>query len=176
MAMLMASGMKTCKGCGNPFTPQNKEDFCFKCRNSSSGKEAEIMDYLRANPGVSILEVSRTTRLPKRTLLNMARSGVFAGLTLNKDFGYPCRNCGKLITDGTYCPECFAVLKKEVKNAGSMIQMKTKVSRTAGMTDDELLEMFYGKGNRGPKEDKSRTFSDGMQNEIESRRKKGGKK
>lgn len=144
---------KICMGCGNPFMPQENEDFCFKCRNSSSSKEAEIIDYLREHPGVSILEVSRVSRLSTKILLKMAHEGRFEGLYLNKDFGYPCEQCGKLITFGTYCPECFATLKKEAKNTKN----KMFVSRA--------------KARQGQIErDKSRTFSSGMQDEIKARK------
>ena len=165
MAMFNSGGMKTCKGCGNPFVPQNNEDFCFRCRNSDSAKEAEIMDYLRNNPGVSILEVSRHTRLPKGTLLNMAREGRFAGITLGKDFGRPCPVCGKMITSGTYCPSCFELLKKDSKNAGNIAAAQAKLA--AQSKDDAMFSAFDG-----VKSSKPRTFSSGMQDEINARRRK----
>ena len=145
---------KTCLGCGNPFMPQENEDFCFKCRNSSSSKESEIIDYLREHPGVSILEVSRVSRLSTKVLLKMAHEGRFAGLYLNKDFGYPCEQCGKLITFGTYCPECFATLKKEAKNTKSNMFVSRAKAVRAGKAERE----------------KGRTFSSGMQDEISSRK------
>ena len=155
MATINRDNMKTCMGCGNPFTPEGEEDFCWKCRNSRSSKEEDIIDYLRKHPGVSILEVSQYTRLSKKVLLRMAHEGRFAGLYLNKDFGYPCSSCGKLITFGTYCPECFAALKKDAKNAkNANFVAKARIAQ------------------KTKTEDKSRTFSSGMQEEIKSRSKK----
>lgn len=169
---MMDVSMKTCKRCGAPFMPQSDEDFCWRCRNSKSSKEEEVLDYLRENPGVSILEVSRTTQLPTKTLLTMAREGRFAGLALNKDFGYPCGGCGKLITFGTYCPDCFSMMKKDVKNVKNFNYLKQRpTGRTSvSMTDEDLVNMFYGK--KGKEEKKGRTFSDGMQDEIGSRKRR----
>ena len=144
--------MKMCAGCGTPFTPLADEDFCYKCRNTTSTKEADVIDYIRDNPGVSILDVSRRTKLSKNTLIKMAHEGRFAGLILNKDFGYPCPGCGKLITFGTYCPECFSDFKKNAKNAKNAdFLAKAKAAQQS--------------------KDKSRTFSHGMQDEIKSRTK-----
>ncbi len=169
----MEVSMKMCKGCGSPFMPQADEDFCWRCRNSKSSKEEEVLDYLRENPGVSILDVSRTTQLSTKTLLNMAREGRFAGLNLNKDFGYPCGSCGKLITFGTYCPECFALMKRDVKNVKNFNYAKQRptISRSASMSDEDMVNMFYGKKVKEER-GRSRTFSDGMQDEIGSRNKK----
>ncbi|MBQ6976797.1 MAG: hypothetical protein IJS81_01465 [Selenomonadaceae bacterium] len=150
------SNMKTCARCGTPFQPQDKEDFCFRCRNSSSAKEAEIIDYLRDHPGVSILEVSQVTKLSKKSLIKMAHEGRFAGLELSKDFGYPCGLCGKLITFGTYCPDCFAILKKDAKN----------------LKDANFMARARQAQRAKGEEDKSRTFSTGMQEEIQASRKK----
>ncbi|MBQ7199109.1 MAG: hypothetical protein IJS29_07590 [Selenomonadaceae bacterium] len=155
MAMFNKSNVKLCISCGNPFVPQNDEDFCFRCRNSDSAKEAEIMDYMRNNPGTSIMEISRQTNLPKGTLLNMAHEGRFEGFSLGKDLGKPCAVCGKLITVGTYCPSCFEHLKKDSKNRGNINAARARVA--AQSKDDEIV---------------TRTFSSGMQDEINSRRRK----
>ena len=154
--------MKMCAGCGTPFTPLANEDFCYKCRNTTSSKEADVIDYIRDNPGVSILDVSRRTKLSKNALIKMAHEGRFAGLVLNKDFGYPCPGCGKLITFGTYCPDCFQVMKF---NTFKMQEMNRPRKL---MSDDELFDMFYAKKNKR----QGRTFSEGMQEEIKSRKKK----
>jgi len=162
--------MKMCAGCGTPFTPLADEDFCYKCRNTTSSKEADVIDYIRDNPGVSILDVSRRTKLSKNTLIKMAHEGRFAGLVLNKDFGYPCPGCGKLITFGTYCPDCFQIMKKDVKKAGEFNTFKMQEMNRPRklMSDDELFDMFYAKKNKRT----ARTFSEGMQEEISSRKKK----
>lgn len=163
MAMFNKGGTKTCRACGNPFVPQNDEDFCFRCRNSESAKEAEILDYLREHPGTSIMEISRLTNLPKGTLLTMAHEGRFDGFTLSKDFGKPCAICGKLITVGTYCPSCFEMLKKDSQHTGSVMMIKNK----SKSKDDEMFSVFDN-----VKASKPRTFSSGMQEEINSRRRK----
>ena len=161
--------MKMCAGCGSPFTPLADEDFCYKCRNTTSTQEADVVDYIRDHPGVSILEVSRSTNLSTKTLIRMAHEGRFAGLILNKDFGYPCMGCGKLIQFGTYCPECFQLMKKDVKKAGEFHSFKMQEMNRPRkqLTDDELFDMFYAKKDRS-----ARTFSEGMQEEINSRKKK----
>lgn len=151
-----SNNVKTCLSCGIPFTPEGDEDFCWKCRNSRSSKEEEIIEYLRAHPGVSILEVSQVSHLSTKVLLKMAHEGRFAGLYLNKDFGYPCGHCGKLITFGTYCPECFEALKKDAKNAKNA----TFVAKAK-----------QAKKSKEVAEARTRTFSTGMQDEIKTRTK-----
>lgn len=153
--------IKICMRCGNPFTPEGEEDFCWTCRNSRDVKEEEIIDYLRKHPGVSILEVSQVTKLSKKVLLRMAHEGRFKGLQLNKDFGYPCGHCGKLITFGTYCPECFESLKKDAKNAKNASFMAK--ARKAQKSKEAA---------KAAEDEKGRTFSTGMQDEIKSRIKK----
>lgn len=142
---------KTCALCGQSFKPTNdEEEYCSMCQNSPLRKEHEIIEYLRAHPGISILEVSLYTNLSTKTLIRMAHEGRFKGIPLSKDFGYPCATCGKLITFGTYCPDCFANRKKDSKNA----------------KNDEFLAKA-----RAAQQSKSttRTFSNGMQDEIKLR-------
>lgn len=149
--------LKLCHSCGNPFTPEGEEDFCWTCRHSRNSKEEEIIAYLRAHPGVSILEVSQVSHLSTKVLLQMAHEGRFKGLYLNRDFGYPCGHCGKLITFGTYCPECFEAMKKDVKN----------IKNAAFIANAKKA-----KKSREIAEERASTFSTGMQDEIKARIKK----
>ena len=152
-----SENVKNCAACGLPFTPEADEDFCIHCREGRVAKEAEIIAYLREHPGVSILEVSQVSHLSTKVLLHMAHEGRFAGLYLNKDFGYPCGHCGKLITFGTYCPECFEALKKDAKN----VKNATFVAKAK-----------QAKKSREIVDARARTFSTGMQDEIKTRIKK----
>ena len=152
-----SSNVKNCAACGLPFTPEEDEDFCKYCKKGKVAKEADIIAYLREHPGVSILEVSQVSHLSTKVLLHMAHEGRFAGLYLNKDFGYPCGHCGKLITFGTYCPECFEALKKDAKNAkNATFIAKAKQAKKS-------KEVAEARGS---------TFSTGMQDEIKTRIKK----
>lgn len=142
---------KTCALCGQKLQSDDaEEEYCPLCKNSPLRKEHEIIEYLRAHPGISILEVSLYTNLSTKTLIRMAHEGRFQGIPLSKDFGYPCATCGKLINFGTYCPDCFSNLKKDSKNA----------------KNDEFLAKA-----RAAQQSKSttRTFSNGMQDEIKLR-------
>ena len=165
MAMFNKGGTKICRACGNPFVPQNDEDFCFKCRNSESAKKAEITDYLREHPGTSIMEFSRQTSFSTGILINMAHEGHFEGYSLGKDSGKPCAMCGKLISVGTYCPTCFEALKKDSKNLSNLAVAKAKLSSKS--KDDAMFGAFDKVKGSTP-----RTFSTSMQNEINSYRKK----
>ena len=144
---------KTCVLCGQYFQAENEDDeYCPTCQNSAVKKEHEIIEYLRAHPGISILEVSMYTNLSKQTLIRMAHEGRFKGIQFSKDFGYPCATCGKLINFGTYCPDCFAGLKKNAKDAKNA---------------DFLAKAKAAQQSKS----KLRTFSHGMQDEIKSRTK-----
>lgn len=109
---------KICKKCGKPFMGATHENFCNECvrallRNDGQKQEA-VRNYIRERGEVNDVEIMQEFGVTRKFLKQMMDSGYFIGRSKNRT--YPCANCGKPITEGAYCYECFLMLREEIRN------------------------------------------------------------
>ena len=110
--------MRTCAKCGRPFSGGTNERFCPVCTvtllKGNEKKQENIKNFVRDNQGVSEREVMEKFGVSKKFVRQMFTNKNLVN-TSGSEIRYPCANCGKVITEGVYCNECFLILRKEVK-------------------------------------------------------------
>ncbi len=77
-------------------------------------KQSAVKDYIREHRGASPSEVMKNVGVSRKFLSDMETSGAFG--KSQRGGLYPCAKCGKLITHGVYCRNCFVSMRSEVKN------------------------------------------------------------
>ena len=115
----MSNGtQRICARCGKEFFGSPGERFCSNCAvdliHGDSDKQDIIKNFVRDNQGVSDREVMEKFGVSKKFLRQMFSNRMFDIHT--KSTRYPCENCGKMITEGVYCKDCFLLLRKEIKH------------------------------------------------------------
>ena len=104
-----------------------------------NAKQEEVKNYIREHNGVSKHELIKKFGVSKKFLNQMANTGVFGGEM--RSHGYPCQNCGKLITRGVYCHDCFISMRTEMKNRSerdSLLKKDVQEKRTE-IKDEHIM-------------------------------------
>lgn len=114
----MSGSKRICAKCGKEFFGSQGERFCNSCAvnliRGDSGKQEIIKNFVRDNQGVSEHEVMEKFGVSKKFVRQMFSNRIFT--ENHKNLGhYPCEHCGKMISEGVYCKDCFILLRKEIK-------------------------------------------------------------
>lgn len=129
--------------------PVSNEKICSDCRAEDLELEERVKAYVRDNPGITVNQLIEGSGAPRSLVWRMIQQGQFENSGL-KDAKYPCGNCGKIITRGTYCSECMSKLKQNAqKFAKAMNSKRRKAQEESGA---------------------NKTFSDSMYDALESSR------
>ena len=155
--MAMMPKLKNCVQCGKIFTPVRNEKICRDCTIKQEEKEREVIRYVRDNPGVSMKDAAMATGVSDKFIKQMASQGLFTNITLNESFFYPCVKCGRPISRGTYCTDCF-------KKVAEQMHIRIKEDKNMSTIErlDALAEREFEKENRVIK----RHFSRGLYEDI----------
>ncbi len=125
--------MRTCARCGRQFSSNSNERFCKTCAitllRGDEKTQENIKNFVRDNRGVSEREVMEKFGVSKKFVRQMLSNKVVATGAGTK-IHYPCANCGKIITEGVYCKECFILLRNQVqKQSMQMAYLQSLMSR-----------------------------------------------
>ena len=107
----MQETLRNCKGCGKLFMYRGVK-FCVDCLEKQAGDEHRIIDYVKANPLCTIVDIVRDTGIDEKIVRRLIEEGrlIQAGI----DYKYPCSKCGALIASGQYCEKCAKKLRAEI--------------------------------------------------------------
>lgn len=158
--------MRKCARCGKEFNGGAGERFCKECAVSlirgDSGKQDLVKNYVRDNQGVSEYDVMEKFGVSKKFVRQMFQNRIFDLHT--KGTRYPCAHCGRMITEGVYCKECFVLLRQEVKHQSERLQYlrgmlnkerltsrSEKIILLVGHGEQKLLKYILDKGMSGYK-------------------------
>lgn len=112
----MNANVRTCKYCGRLFNYIGNP-LCPDCVQSMHEAERKIRDYLYANVGADVKQISEGTELDERTVLHLLKEGI---LTASSGAGVSnalkCDMCGKPISHGKMCDGCRASLGKTLNS------------------------------------------------------------
>lgn len=137
----MAEKMRTCVRCGRSFAGGTNDRYCKACAvdilKGNDKKQENIKNFVRDNQGVSEHEVMTKFGVSKKLVRQMFTNKNLVN-TSGETIHYPCANCGKVITEGVYCNECFLILRKEIKRQSER---------------NAYLQELLGKGDKTPKYD-----------------------
>ncbi len=138
--------LKNCPICGKTFIGTPAYRVCRDCREKEYQMERTIINYVRDHPGAQPAEIIEETGASEKLLRRMIEEGRFIELG---SIRYPCRKCGRLISSGKYCRECYSRMKQSLQKAHADIQSKTEKKK---------------------REKEERTYSDGMKETLGSRK------
>ncbi len=114
----MAGKIKNCPMCGKLFA-DNGTRVCMDCYDKIKAKEAEVINYVRDNPGSKIPEIVEATGAPEGMIKKMIREGRFEQIGVK--MSYPCEKCGAPIITGKICQSCQEEVHKELQKKASAI-------------------------------------------------------
>lgn len=119
--------IKNCVRCKRIFIPVNNEKICPDCHAADLAMEETVKSYVRDHPGITVNELIEGSGAPSKFVWRMIQQGLFENSNL-KDAEYPCNNCGKLITRGTYCDECTGKLKQNAQKFAAAMDSKRRAA------------------------------------------------
>lgn len=107
--------IRNCPSCKGIFNYTGIRDICEMCAKEEQEKFEEVHQYLRRreNRAAKVERIVKETGVSTKLLFKWVRKGHlhpsrFPGL------GYPCDNCGELITTGKICETCTNKLKSQL--------------------------------------------------------------
>ena len=109
--------VKKCVVCRRLFEyPGYGPQMCPMCKIEDEAQFKRVKDYLRDNPGKTLMETSKDCDVTVDRIRFWLKDErlVYADI---KDTGLVCENCGTPITTGTLCEECR---QSFIKTAGEM--------------------------------------------------------
>lgn len=115
--------LKNCVSCHKVFLSVIGESICPECRVMEQTMEEDVKEYVRDHPGITIRQLIDETGAPDKLIWRMVRQGQFDNAS-GLEVQYPCGKCGKMITNGAYCPECAVKLKMEAKKFADAMKMR----------------------------------------------------
>lgn len=97
--------VRNCKNCGRIFNYVGGAVLCQPCKEKMEEKFHEVKEYIRANPGVGISEVSEACDVEPGQIRQWLRED---RLELSEDspIFMNCESCGAPIRSGKYCEKC----------------------------------------------------------------------
>jgi flagellar operon protein TIGR03826 len=98
--------LANCKNCGRLFVRTNSP-YCPACLKEQDKKFDVVYAYIRqqANRMATVHQVHEATGVETELIYQWVREGRLV-TTLFPNLGYPCKTCGKLITEGAICEDC----------------------------------------------------------------------
>lgn len=110
-------GLVNCRECGRLFGTESDDTLCSRCRESGYESDfKKVRDYLYANPGADIEEVSEATEVERPRIMKFLREERIE-IVNEENVLLNCSRCGKSIKTGRYCAACEAEVKKELSGA-----------------------------------------------------------
>lgn len=135
--------IRNCSRCNRIFIPVSNEKICSDCRNAELEMEQHVKSYVRDHPGITVNELIEGSGAPGKLVWRMVQQGQFENSGL-KDAKYPCSNCGKIITRGTYCDECAGKLKLNAQKFAAAMDSKNRAAeKKAQSTGKTFSDSMY---------------------------------
>ena len=140
--------IRNCARCKRIFVPVGNEKICSDCRAADFELEERVKSYVRDHPGITVNQLIEGSGAPAKLIWRMIMQGQFENSGL-KNAQYPCANCGKMITRGTYCAECMDKLKTKAQKFAAAMNSKNRAAEKKSQESSE-----------------KKTFSESMYNEL----------
>lgn len=106
-----------CRRCGSIFTVQGSlGQLCPNCIRNEEETYSKVRSFVKDNPGVSVQEVSEILSVPRTKIMNYIKEERLEVTGDSKAF-LTCKNCGKSISTGVFCPDCKRVFSETTKSS-----------------------------------------------------------
>ena len=134
--------IRNCARCKRIFVPAGNEKICPDCRALDLELEERVKAYVRDHPGITVNQLIEGSGAPRALVWRMIQQGQFENSGL-KDAKYPCGNCGKIITRGTYCSECMSKLKQNAQKFAAAMNSKRRKAQEESASNKTFSESMY---------------------------------
>lgn len=116
--------LRNCPLCGKIFTDTGL-GICLNCYEKNRRDEKIVIEYVREHPNSTIREICKETGAHVKLVTDMVQRGQF--IASGGQVLYPCSRCGKTISHGIYCPQCIALLHKEIKHSNERAKSRQRL-------------------------------------------------
>ena len=108
--------VRNCRKCGRIFNYVAGMPICPMCREKTEAKFQEVKEYIRANEGAGIPQISEECDVEDTQIHQWIREErlVFSD---NSPVGINCENCGAMIKTGRFCDKCKAQMINGLNNS-----------------------------------------------------------
>lgn len=141
----MAIDIVNCKKCGRLFQRTSSKRICPNCEKALEDKFVEVREYIRDNPGASMMEVSRELEVAVEQIKQWVREERLL-FTNAEGSGIECMSCGIPITTGKYCAKCKEQMAHKLENAYD--KPKPVLAPQASQTSTKGKMRFLGQDDK----------------------------
>lgn len=120
--------VRNCRSCGNLFNYVTGAIMCPACRDKMEIKFQEVKEYIRANPGVVMRQVSEDCDVEQSQIQQWLREERLE-VTEASAIYLSCESCGANIRSGRYCDKCKSGLVNGFRSAIRSNQPATEPRR-----------------------------------------------
>lgn len=107
--------VRNCRNCGRIFNYVAGIPLCQPCKEKMEEKFQEVKEYIRANPGVGIPEVSEACDVEAAQIRQWLKDDRLE-LAENSGIFLNCEKCGASIRSGRFCDKCKANMTSDLKS------------------------------------------------------------
>ncbi|WP_353947448.1 TIGR03826 family flagellar region protein [Sporolactobacillus sp. Y61] len=124
--------LANCIKCGKLFV-RTSSPYCPDCRKEQEDKFDKVYAFIREqeNRMATVPQVHEATGVETELIYQWVREGRLVS-SMFPNLGYPCKSCGKIITEGALCPDCRQKLEEAVRRdeKEKAFREQSRVSRT----------------------------------------------
>lgn len=108
--------ISNCPRCGSLFMKTSFRDVCENCYKEEENLYEKVYKFLRKreNRAATISRVVEATGVDEELIYKWVRKGRLQPAVF-PNMGYPCDNCGKIITKGKLCSDCADQLRHDLE-------------------------------------------------------------
>ena len=108
--------VRNCRKCGRIFNYVAGAPICPVCKEKTEKKFQEVKEYIRANEGAGIHQISEECEVEISQIHQWIREErlVFSD---DSPVGINCENCGAMIKTGRFCEKCKAQMINGLNNS-----------------------------------------------------------
>ena len=133
--------VRNCRNCGRIFNYVTGSILCQVCREKMEVKFQEVKEYIRANPGVGIPEVSEACDVEPSQIRQWLREERLE-VTENSAIFLSCESCNAPIRCGRFCEKCKVSMTNDFKSAIRSSEPKMVASPKKSSTDTSARMRF----------------------------------
>ncbi|MFT8319201.1 MAG: TIGR03826 family flagellar region protein [Sporolactobacillus sp.] len=106
--------LANCVGCGKLFV-RTTSPYCPECQKEQEQKFEKVYRYItsRDHRKATVVEVHEATEVETELIYTWIGEGRLK-TSIFPNLSYPCKSCGKMITEGVICASCREKIEKEI--------------------------------------------------------------
>lgn len=124
--------VRNCRRCGRLYNYIGGPPICMDCRNADEEVFKKVKEYLYANPGATLSQVSMECDVSVEKIKMFLREGRLE-ITDGSNIILECEKCGKAIKTGRFCNECQSHLHNDISGTISRQNEDGDIKRNTGV-------------------------------------------